>query len=125
MTVAEIQDGGIEVDARRTACAPSSAAPILSRDRNDQRPDRFGIGNKIDALVTSVDRTGRKIGLSIKAREITEEKEAVAQYGSSDLGASLGDILGAALSKAQGKPSKKKAKAEKDEAADEKDEGEE
>ena len=71
----------------------------LARDRADQRPDRFGKGDKVDALVTSVDKASRKVSLSIKAREISEEKEAVAQFGSSDSGASLGDILGAALKK--------------------------
>jgi small subunit ribosomal protein S1 len=75
----------------------------LSRDRSEQRPERFGVGDKVDARVTNIDKTTRKLTLSIKAREITEEKEAVAQYGSSDSGASLGDILGAALSKAQEK----------------------
>jgi small subunit ribosomal protein S1 len=64
---------------------------------------RFQVGNKVDALVTAVDKASRKISLSIKAREISEEKEAVAQYGSSDSGASLGDILGAALKKRTGK----------------------
>ncbi|MEX2248518.1 MAG: S1 RNA-binding domain-containing protein, partial [Parvibaculum sp.] len=72
----------------------------LARDRADQRPERFSVGDKVDARVTQFDRAGRKIQLSIKALEIAEEKEAVAQYGSSDSGASLGDILGAALNKA-------------------------
>src|ERR1700759_3341631 len=98
-TVTEVNDGGIEV-----ALADGVKAFIrradLARDRGDQRPERFGRGDKVDALVTSFDKTTRKIGLSIKAREISEEKEAVAQYGSSDSGASLGDILGAALKKA-------------------------
>ena len=71
----------------------------LARDRNDQRPDRFGKGDKVDALVTSVDKASRKVSLSIKAKEVAEEKEAVEQYGSSDSGASLGDILGVALKK--------------------------
>jgi small subunit ribosomal protein S1 len=102
VTVAEVQDGGLEVTLEGGARAYIRRAD-LARDRNDQRPERFGVGDKLDALVTSADKTGRKIGLSIKAREITEEKEAVAQYGSSDSGASLGDILGAALSKAQKK----------------------
>ena len=69
----------------------------LARDRADQRPERFQVGDKLDVRVTSVDSKTRKLGLSIKAREIAEEKEAVEQYGSSDAGASLGDILGAAL----------------------------
>ena len=69
----------------------------LSRDRSEQRPERFSVGDKIDARVTSLDQKARRLGLSIKAREIAEEKEAVEQYGSTDSGASLGDILGAAL----------------------------
>ncbi len=100
VTVAEVQDGGLEVTLEGGAHAFIRRAD-LARDRNDQRPERFGVGDKIDALVTQADKTGRKIGLSIKAREISEEKEAVAQYGSSDSGASLGDILGAALKKKQ------------------------
>ena len=71
----------------------------LSRDRAEQRPERFTKGDKVDARVTNIDPKTRKVGLSIKAREIAEEKEAVEQYGSSDSGASLGDILGAALKK--------------------------
>jgi len=98
VTVAEVQEGGLDVTLEGGAHAYIRRAD-LARDRNDQRPERFGVGDKIDALVTSADKTGRKIGLSIKAREISEEKEAVAQYGSSDSGASLGDILGAALKK--------------------------
>jgi small subunit ribosomal protein S1 len=73
----------------------------LARDRSEQRPDKFAVGDKVDAQVTNFDKASRKLGLSIKAREIAEEKEAVAQYGSSDSGASLGDILGAAISKAR------------------------
>ena len=71
----------------------------LSRERSDQKTDRYGIGDKVDATVTSIDKKQRKINLSIKAKEIEEEKKAMAEYGSSDSGASLGDILGAALAK--------------------------
>ena len=71
----------------------------LSRDRAEQRSDKFVIGDKVDARITNIDKAGRKISFSIKAKEIAEEKEAVQQYGSSDSGASLGDILGAALNK--------------------------
>src|SRR5689334_1014379 len=102
VTVSEVQDGGLEVTLEGGAKSFIRRAD-LARDRNDQRPERFGVGDKIDALVTTADKTGRKIGLSIKAREVAEEKEAVEQYGSSDSGASLGDILGAALSRAQKK----------------------
>jgi small subunit ribosomal protein S1 len=102
VTVAEVQEGGIEVTLDGGVRSYIRRAD-LARDRNDQRPERFGVGDKIDVLVTAADKTGRKIGLSIKAREISEEKEAVEQYGSSDSGASLGDILGAALSRAQKK----------------------
>ena len=97
-TVTEVTDGGIEV-----SLADGSKGFIrrsdLARDRADQRPDRFGVGEKVDAMVTAVDKASRKVTLSIKARELAEEKEAVAQFGSSDSGASLGDILGAALKK--------------------------
>ena len=71
----------------------------LSRDRKEQRTDRFGIGDKVDASVIKIDKKQRSVNLSIKAREIEEEKQAMAEYGSSDSGASLGDILGAALEK--------------------------
>ena len=93
--VTSIEDGGIEVeyDGMKAFIRRSD----LSRDRAEQRPERFSVGNKVDARVTSIDAKSRKLGLSIKAREIAEEKEAVEQYGSSDSGASLGDILGAAL----------------------------
>ena len=99
VTVSEVNDGGIEVtlaDGVKTFIRRSD----LARDRNDQRPERFGVGDKVDVLVTGMDKASRKISLSIKAREVAEEKEAVAQYGSSDSGASLGDILGAALKRA-------------------------
>jgi small subunit ribosomal protein S1 len=101
VSIAEVQEGGLEVTLEGGARAFIRRAD-LARDRNDQRPERFGVGDKVDALVTAADKTGRKLGLSIKALEISEEKEAVAQYGSSDSGASLGDILGAALKKKKG-----------------------
>jgi len=69
----------------------------LARDRNDQRSDRFQVGQKVDARVILFDRRAGKVQLSIKALEVAEEKEAIAQYGSSDSGATLGDILGTAL----------------------------
>jgi small subunit ribosomal protein S1 len=97
-TVTEVNDGGIEVELEGGMRSFIRRAD-LARDRNDQRPDRFGKGDKVDALVTSMDKATRKVSLSIKAREVAEEKEAVAQFGSSDSGASLGDILGAALKK--------------------------
>ena len=126
VVVTEVNDGGIEVQLDGGAKSFIRRSD-LARDRAAQRPERFGKGDKVDALVTSVDKASRKISLSIKAREITEEKEAVAQYGSSDAGASLGDILGAAL--------RKRAKKEegddddkdddKEEEKDEKEESEE
>ncbi|MCF6343600.1 MAG: 30S ribosomal protein S1 [Devosiaceae bacterium] len=96
-TVKSINDGGIEVTIADSDIVAFIRRNDLSRDRADQRPDRFAVGDKLDARVTQFDKkTGRTV-LSIKALEIAEEKEAVAQYGSSDSGASLGDILGAAL----------------------------
>jgi small subunit ribosomal protein S1 len=90
----------------------------LSRDRSEQRPDRFGVGEKFDAVVTQVDSKTRKVTTSIKALEIAEEKEAVAQYGSTDSGASLGDILGAALNEAKGSNDEEdEAEAEAEETA--------
>ena len=71
----------------------------LSRDRSEQRPDRFAEGEKVDAKITQIDAGNRKLTLSVKALEVQEEKQAMADYGSSDSGASLGDILGAALEK--------------------------
>ena len=93
--VTAIEDGGIEVEYE--GMKSFIRRSDLSRDRAEQRPDRFGIGDKVDVRVTNIDAKTRRLGLSIKAREIAEEKEAVEQYGSSDSGASLGDILGAAL----------------------------
>ncbi len=95
VNVTAIEDGGIEVehDGMKAFIRRSD----LARDRAEQRPERFAVGDKIDARVTNVDKAARRLGLSIKAREVAEEREAVEQFGSSDSGASLGDILGAAL----------------------------
>lgn len=95
--VSGITDSGLEVTLKDGQVSAFIRRNDLSRDREDQRPERFNVGDKLDALVISVDNRTRRIGLSIKALEIAEEKEAVAQYGSTDSGASLGDILGAAL----------------------------
>ncbi len=95
VTVSKIEDGGIEVEYE--GMKSFIRRSDLSRDRAEQRPERFQVGDHVDVRVTNIDPKTRKLGLSIKAREIAEEKEAVEQYGSSDSGASLGDILGAAL----------------------------
>lgn len=96
-TITEVASGGIEVEFGEPAMRSFIRRSDLSRDRSEQRPERFTVGNKVDARVTNIDRGSRRVTLSIKALEIAEEKEAVAQYGSADSGASLGDILGAAL----------------------------
>ena len=93
--VTAIEEGGVEVEYE--GMKSFIRRSDLSRDRAEQRPDRFGLGDKVDVRVTNIDAKTRRLGLSIKGREIAEEKEAVEQYGSSDSGASLGDILGAAL----------------------------
>jgi small subunit ribosomal protein S1 len=93
--VTAIEDGGVEVEYE--GMKSFIRRSDLSRDRSEQRPERFQIGDKVDVRVTNIDPKTRRLGLSIKAREIAEEKEAVEQYGSSASGASLGDILGAAL----------------------------
>ncbi len=96
--VVEVASGGVEV-----AFGPNNSLKAfirksdLSRERADQRPDRFSVGDRFDALVTTFDRASRKVSLSVKALEMADDKEAMAKFGSSDSGASLGDILGAAL----------------------------
>jgi small subunit ribosomal protein S1 len=97
--VTAVTDGGLEVGVGDADVSAFIRRSDLSRDREDQRPERFNVGDKLDAMVTNIDQRARRIGLSIKALEIAEEKEAVEQYGSSDSGASLGDILGAALNR--------------------------
>jgi len=99
VTVLEVRDGGLEVQAGEDGATGFIKRSDLGRDRDEQRPDRFQTGQKIDAMVTGFDRS-KKPNFSIKARQISEEKQAVEQYGSSDSGASLGDILGEALKKA-------------------------
>jgi len=106
VTVTEITTGGIEVkfgddEAPMTAFIRKSD---LSRDRADQRPERFAVGDRVDAQISSIDKAARRVSLSIKALEMVEEKEAIEKFGSSDSGASLGDILGAALREKAGTP---------------------
>ena len=93
--VSKVDEAGIEVDC--DGVKGFIKRSDLSRDRNEQRPERFSEGDKVDAKVVNTDKASRKFNLSIKALELAEEKEAVEQYGSTDSGASLGDILGAAL----------------------------
>ena len=105
VTVTEITSGGIEVkfgedDAPMTAFIRKSD---LSRDRGEQRPERYAVGDRLDAQVTNIDKAARRLSLSVKALEMAEEKEAIEQFGSQDSGASLGDILGAALREKAGK----------------------
>jgi small subunit ribosomal protein S1 len=97
-TITKSTDGGLEVSVGDNLQGFIRRSD-LSRDRDEQRPERFAVGEKVDAQVTMVDGKARKLSLSIKAREMTEEKQAMASFGSSDSGASLGDILGAALAK--------------------------
>ncbi|WP_373486626.1 30S ribosomal protein S1 [Blastomonas sp.] len=96
VTVLEVRDGGLEVQVGDDGATGFIKRNDLGRDRDEQRPDRFQVGQKLDAMVTGFDRS-RKPTFSVKAHQLAEEKQAVAQYGSSDSGASLGDILGAAL----------------------------
>ena len=103
-TIAEITENGLEVSVGDNLKGFIKKND-LSRERADQKTDRYGVGDKVDATVTNIDKKTRKISLSIKAREIEEEKKAMAEYGSSDSGASLGDILGAALAKKDEKSS--------------------
>lgn len=103
-TVSAVNDGGIEVTLPNGSLGFIRKAD-LSRERSEQKPERFAVGEKVDAKVTAIDRNSRRVSLSIKARETDEDKKAMSEFGSSDSGASLGDILGAAMSKANEKKS--------------------
>ena len=100
--VVEVKEAGLDVKIVGTEFMTFIKRGDLARDRAEQRPERFAAGEKIDARVILFDRKARKVQVSIKALEMAEEKEAIAQYGSADAGASLGDILGAALKKKSG-----------------------
>src|SRR5262249_45861376 len=115
-TVSAVTDSGIEVTLA-DGLPGFIRKTELSRDRGEQRPDRFAVGEKVDAKVTAVDRASRKVTLSIKSREVEEEKQAMAEYGSQDSGASLGDILGAVIRRTE--KGEKANKVTKDEAEDE------
>jgi small subunit ribosomal protein S1 len=95
--VMDVKEGGIDVKIVGTDYSAFIKRSELARDRSEQRPDRFAAGQKVDARVIQFDRRTHKVQVSIKALEVAEEKEAIAQYGSSDSGATLGDILGTAL----------------------------
>src|SRR6266850_1753752 len=98
--VTEVKETGLEVSIVGTDLTTFIKRNELARDRGEQRPERFAVGQKVDARVTQFDRRAHKVQVSIKALEVAEEKEAIAQYGSSDSGATLGDILGTALKRA-------------------------
>jgi small subunit ribosomal protein S1 len=102
VTVIAIKDGGLDVQVGDDGAIGFIKRADLGRDRDEQRPDRFQVGQKFDAMVTGFDRS-KNPTFSVKAMQIAEEKQAVAQYGSSDSGASLGDILGEALKARDGK----------------------
>jgi small subunit ribosomal protein S1 len=108
--VIDVKEGGIDVKIVGTEYVSFIKRSELARDRSEQRPDRFAVGQKVDARVIQFDRRSHKVQVSIKALEVAEEKEAIAQYGSSDSGATLGDILGTAL--------KRKGEEDKEEAND-------
>jgi small subunit ribosomal protein S1 len=108
--VTAIAESGVEVKIKDSITAFIKKSD-LSRDRQEQRPDRFAVGDRVDAKITNIDKTAHKLTVSIKALEADEQNRAIEEYGSADSGASLGDILGAALSNAsEGKPKGKKAK---------------
>jgi small subunit ribosomal protein S1 len=111
-TVVQVQENGIEVKLADSEFTTFIKRSDLSRERSEQRPERFNVGDKVDAAITSIDKAARRVGVSVKALEIAEEKQAVAQFGSSDSGASLGDIFKAAIKK-------------REDGSDESDEGDE
>ncbi|MGE3769424.1 MAG: 30S ribosomal protein S1 [Bdellovibrionales bacterium] len=98
-TITAIDNGGVEVKVGDTEITGYIKKGDLSRERSEQRPDRFAVGEKLDAKVTGIEKSSRKVSLSVKAREIDEDKAAMAEYGSTDSGATLGEILGAAIGK--------------------------
>ncbi|MGC1777987.1 MAG: 30S ribosomal protein S1, partial [Xanthobacteraceae bacterium] len=112
--VIDVKEGGIDVKIVGTDYTSFIKRAELARDRSEQRPDRFAVGQKVDARVTQFDRRTRRVTVSIKALEVAEEKEAIAQYGSSDSGATLGDILGTAL-KRKGEEAEESEKEDADE----------
>jgi len=105
--IIEVKEAGIDVKIVGTDLTTFIKRAELARDRGEQRPERFAVGEKVDARVIQFDRRAHKVQVSIKALEVAEEKEAIAQYGSSDSGATLGDILGTALKRASEKPNEK------------------
>ncbi len=109
--IAAIDDRGMEVTLSNGLSGYIKKIDI-AKDRSEQRTDRFAVGEKIDAKIITIEKAARKVNLSIKAREMDEEKEALNTYGSSDSGATLGDILGTALSKAKTKKTEADAEAE-------------
>ncbi|MEA2945536.1 MAG: small subunit ribosomal protein, partial [Alphaproteobacteria bacterium] len=106
--VTEVKEGGLEVKIIGSDLTTFIKRSELARDRGEQRPERFAVGQKVDGRIIQFDRRAHKVQVSIKALEVAEEKEAIAQYGSSDSGATLGDILGTALKRATEKPADKK-----------------
>ena len=100
-TISEVTENGLEVRVGEGLTGFIRRAD-LARERSEQRTERFAVEEKLDAVITSIDSKSRKLTLSVKAREINEEKQAMETFGSSDSGASLGDILGAALAKKDG-----------------------
>lgn len=132
-TITALSSGGVEVETQGLQGFIKKGE--LARERSEQRTDRFATGEKVDALILKVDRGSRKLQLSIKAKEVAEEKEAMAEYGSADSGAQLGEILGGVLgqakqqveaaskAKAEKKPAEKKTAEKKADADDEADDG--
>jgi small subunit ribosomal protein S1 len=112
--VTEVKEGGIEAKIIGSDLTTFIKRSELARDRGEQRPERFAVGQKVDARIIQFDRRTHKVQVSIKALEVAEEKEAIAQYGSSDSGATLGDILGTALKRAVEKPEKPAEKKEEE-----------
>ena len=112
-TITAVDGMGVEVSVGDNKVTGYIKKADLSRERSEQRPDRFAVGEKVDAKVTAIDKKSRKLGLSVKAREIDEDKEAMKAFGSTESGASLGDILGAAMQKGGPAAEEKKAPAKK------------
>ncbi len=117
-TVARVLDSGLEVSVKDGAAQGFIRKSELARERSEQRPDRYAVGDRVDARITNIDRKDRKLTLSIKAHEVAEEKQAMQEFGSSDSGASLGDILGAAI-----RANRERAEAAEEQGKPQKDDG--
>ena len=97
-TVLEVTDYGVKVMIGEKGPKVVIKKNELALRKPDARPERWAKNDKLDAMISQIDTQNYKVSLSIKALEEATEKEAISKYGAKDSGASLGDILGKAIS---------------------------